>query len=80
MSHMLIFTSDVLRAIDFYRQTLGLRLSDHARDGIAFLHGIHGSDHHLIVFAKSKVLGFHHCSWHVPSVNDVGLGAMQMAD
>ena len=80
MAHVLVFSSDVLRAIDFYGRTLGLRLSDRTRDGIAFLHGIHGSDHHLIAFAKSKAPGFHHCSWDVPSVNDVGLGAMQMAD
>jgi catechol 2,3-dioxygenase-like lactoylglutathione lyase family enzyme len=80
MAHMLIFTSNVTRAIDFYHRTLGLRLSDRTGDGIAFLHGIHGSDHHLIAFAKSQAPGFHHCSWDVPSVNDVGLGAMQMAD
>ena len=80
MAHILLFTTDVLRAIDFYGRTLGLRLSDRTRDGIAFLHGIHGSDHHLIAFAKSSAPGLHHCSWDVPSVNDVGLGAMQMAD
>ena len=80
MAHALLFTSDVGRAIDFYRRTLGLRLSDRTRDGVAFLHGIHGSDHHLIAFAKSAAPGFHHCSWDVPNVNLVGLGAMQMAD
>ncbi len=80
MAHLLIFTTDVLRAIRFYNQTIGLRLSDHSGDGIAFLHGLHGSDHHLIAFAKSNAPGLHHCSWDVSSVNDVGLGAMQMAD
>ena len=44
------------------------------------MHGIHGSDHHLVAFAKSDAGGFHHCSWDVASVNDVGLGAMQMAN
>ena len=80
MAHALLFTTDVSRAIDFYRRALGLRLSDRTRDGVAFLHGIHGSDHHLIAFAKSAAPGFHHCSWDVPNVSDVGLGAMQMAD
>ena len=80
LAHALIFTSDVLGSIDFYGRTLGLRLSDRTGDGIAFMHGIHGSDHHLVALAKSKAPGFHHCSWDVPSVNDVGLGAMQMAD
>lgn len=79
LSHVLVFTSDVDRAVDFYRDILGLGLSDAAGDGIAFMHGIHGSDHHLVAFAKSDATGFHHCSWDVASVNDVGLGAMQMA-
>jgi catechol 2,3-dioxygenase-like lactoylglutathione lyase family enzyme len=79
LSHVLIFTSDVARAIEFYQGTVGLGLSDAAGDGIAFMHGIHGSDHHLVAFAKSDACGFHHCSWDVESINDVGLGAMQMA-
>ncbi len=80
MSHALVFTSDVAKAIDFYMGALGLGLSDTAGDGIAFLHGLHGSDHHLVAFAKSDATGFHHCSWDVESFNDVGQGAMQMAD
>ena len=80
LSHVLVFTSDVARAVDFYSATVGLGLSDAAGDGIAFMHGVHGSDHHLVAFAKSDARGFHHCSWDVESVNDVGLGAMQMAD
>jgi catechol 2,3-dioxygenase len=80
LSHVLVFTSDVARAVKFYMDALGLGLSDTAGDGIAFLHGLHGSDHHLIAFAKSDASGFHHCSWDVESFNDVGQGAMQMAD
>jgi catechol 2,3-dioxygenase-like lactoylglutathione lyase family enzyme len=80
LSHVLVFTSDVARAIDFYTHTVGLGLSDAAGDVIAFMHGLHGSDHHLVAFAKSDARGFHHSSWDVKSVSDVGLGAMQMAD
>jgi len=80
LSHVLIFTSDVLGAIPFYERTLGLRLSDKASDLVAFMHGIHGSDHHLLALVKSSAPGFHHCSWDVASVNDIGLGAMTMAD
>jgi catechol 2,3-dioxygenase-like lactoylglutathione lyase family enzyme len=80
LSHVLVFSSDVPRAVTFYEATLGLRLSDAAGDGIAFLHGVHGSDHHLVAFAKSDATGFHHCSWDVESFNEVGQGAMQMAD
>ena len=80
LSHILLFTLDVLKAVAFYQQVLGLRLSDRSGDGIAFLHGIHGSDHHLLAFAKSNAPGFHHCSWDVASINEIGLGAMQMSD
>ena len=80
LSHILIFTTDVDRAVAFYTEIVGLALSDAAADVIAFMHGVHGSDHHLVAFAKSDYRGFHHCSWDVGSVNDVGLGAMQMAD
>ena len=80
MAHILLFTTNISRAIEFYGRTLGLRLSDRSGDGVAFLHGIHGSDHHMIAFARSSAPGFHHVSWDVPNVNLVGLGAMNMAD
>jgi catechol 2,3-dioxygenase-like lactoylglutathione lyase family enzyme len=79
LSHVLLFTADVGKTIAFYQDILGLRLSDHCGDGIAFMHGIHGSDHHVIAFARSTGPGLHHCSWDVGSVNSIGLGAMQMA-
>ncbi|MDR3494027.1 MAG: VOC family protein [Ancalomicrobiaceae bacterium] len=80
LAHILAFTRDVAKAVTFYCSVLGLRLSDRSGDGIAFLHGIHGSDHHLIAFAKSDAPGMHHLSWDVGSINHVGLGAMQMAN
>ena len=80
LSHILRFTPDINRAISFYSRVLGLRLSDRSADGIAFMHGVHGSDHHLMAFAKSNGPGLHHLSWDVPSLDDIGLGAMAMAD
>ncbi|HET7849515.1 MAG TPA: VOC family protein [Pseudolabrys sp.] len=80
LSHVLIFTTSIDESIKFYSQNLGLRLSDRSADLVAFMHGIHGSDHHLLAFVKSSAPGFHHCSWDVPSINDIGLGAMRMAD
>ncbi len=79
LAHVLLFTRDVEKAVQFYTGTLGLRLSDRSSgDGIAFLHGIHGSDHHMIAFAHSNASGLHHLSWDVGSVDDIGRGAMHM--
>ncbi len=80
LSHVAIFVRDVERTIEFYTAVLGLRLSDKSGGGVAFMHGPHGSDHHMLAIVKSDGPGFHHCSWDVPSVNEVGLGAMQMAE
>ncbi len=79
LAHISLFTADVARAIDFYETTLGLRLSDRSGNDVAFMHGAHGSDHHMIALARSTGTGLHHCSWDVASIADVGLGTMQMA-
>jgi catechol 2,3-dioxygenase-like lactoylglutathione lyase family enzyme len=78
LSHVLLFTPDVDRQVAFYTQTLGLRLSDRSGDLIAFMHGAHASDHHVLAFAKSHAPGLHHSSWDVASFDDVGLGAEMM--
>lgn len=78
LSHVLLFTPDVLGALDFYSSALGLRLSDKSIDIIAFTHAPHGSDHHLVAFAKSNARGWHHSAWDVENVNMVGEGASQM--
>jgi len=78
LSHVLLFTPDVDRQLAFYADLLGLRLSDRSGDIIAFMHGPHASDHHLVALAKSEARGYHHSSWDVGSLDDVGLGAELM--
>jgi len=80
LAHILMFTRDVSKAIEFYTHVLGMRLSDRSGDNIAFLHGIHGSDHHMIAFARSNAPGHHHFSWDVGTVDEIGEGAMHMLD
>ncbi len=80
LSHILLFTTGIDKAIEFYTNVLGLRLSDRSADVVAFLHAVHGSDHHIVAFAQSDRPGLHHVSWIVPSVDQIGLGAMAMAD
>lgn len=79
LGHVLRFTPDVSRAIAFYERCLGLRLADRSGDIVAFLYTPHGSDHHIIAFARSSRPGFHHASFEVSSVDEIGIGAMRMA-
>ena len=78
LSHVLLFTPDVSRQVAFCVNVLGLRLSDRSGDVIAFLHAPHGSDHHVVAFAKSDAPGLHHSSWEVASIDEIGLGAERM--
>jgi catechol 2,3-dioxygenase-like lactoylglutathione lyase family enzyme len=80
LSHVLLFSSNVPRSTRFYCDALGLRLSDQSGDGIAFMHAVHSSDHHVLAFAKSDGSGLHHSSWDVASIEEVGLGMQQMVD
>jgi catechol 2,3-dioxygenase len=79
LSHLLAFTRDIGESLSFYSRVFGLRLSD--RTGLAaFMHSIHGSDHHVLAFAQAEGPGMHHCSWDVKGIDEIGLGAMHMAD
>ena len=78
LSHVFMFTPDIERAVRFYVDALGLRLSDGTKGLVAFMHGRHGSDHHLVAFVSSKAKGWHHSSWDVPGIEHVGSGAEQM--
>jgi catechol 2,3-dioxygenase-like lactoylglutathione lyase family enzyme len=70
LAHLALYTADVGRAIGFYRDVLGLRLSDSSEGNVAFMHGPHGSDHHMVAFARSAGPGLHHCSRDVGAVQE----------
>lgn len=78
LAHLLRFTPDVPRMVRFLEDVLGMRLSDRSGDVIAFTHAVHGSDHHVLAFAKSDRPGYHHSSWDVGNVDEVGRGSEQM--
>jgi catechol 2,3-dioxygenase-like lactoylglutathione lyase family enzyme len=80
LSHIALLTANLQAQIDFFEAVLGLRLSDRAGDGVAFLHGPHGSDHHLVALVASSGPGLHHLSWDVSGIEEVGLGAMALAE
>ncbi len=78
LSHVLVFTPALPAMLAFCEEVLGLRLSDRSADVIAFTHGAHGSDHHLLALVQSTGPGLHHTSWDVGSLDEVGEGSEQM--
>jgi catechol 2,3-dioxygenase-like lactoylglutathione lyase family enzyme len=79
LAHILLFTANLDLTIEFCTAVLGLRLSDRS-GGVAFVHGPHGSDHHLLAFAQSNGYGLHHSAWAVGSIDEIGLGSEQMRE
>jgi catechol 2,3-dioxygenase-like lactoylglutathione lyase family enzyme len=79
LGHILLFTANLDGSIEFFAKVLGLRLSDRS-GGVAFMHGAHGSDHHLLAFATSNGYGMHHSAWTVGSIDEIGLGSQRMSE
>ncbi len=80
LGHALRFTPQLDRMVDFYTRVVGLKLSDRAQDIVAFMHGHGGTDHHIFGFLKSERPGFHHASFEVANVDEIGMGACTMLD
>ncbi|HEY2992962.1 MAG TPA: VOC family protein [Methylomirabilota bacterium] len=78
LGHVLLFTPDVERQLDFYTRVLGLKLSDRSKSIIAFLRCT--TDHHNVAFLTSKGPGFHHGSFEVGSVDEIAMGALRMQE
>lgn len=74
LGHVLVFTPDVLKSVDFMCDALGMGLADRAQDIIAFCCATKNSDHHVVAFAKSPGIGFHHGSFQVGDPDEVGRG------
>lgn len=74
LGHILVFSPDVPQSVAFVTGALGMGLSDHAQDIIAFTCARKNSDHHVVAFAKSPGVGFHHASFQVHDPDEVGRG------
>ena len=72
LGHILVFTPDVMASVAFMVDALGMGLADQAQDIIAFTCGRKDSDHHVVAFAKSPGVGFHHASFQVADPDEVG--------
>lgn len=74
LGHLLLFSPDVLRSVAFMTEALGMGMADRAQDVIAFCCARKNSDHHVVAFAKSSDVGFHHVSLQVHDPDEVGRG------
>jgi catechol 2,3-dioxygenase len=72
LGHVLLFSPDVPRSVAFVTEGLGMGLADRAQDIIAFCCAARNSDHHVLAFAKSPAIGFHHASFQVGDPDEVG--------
>jgi len=74
LGHVLMFSPDVMKSVAFVTDALGMGLADRAQDVIAFCCARRLSDHHVLAFAKSPGIGFHHASFQVNDPDEVGRG------
>src|SRR5207249_3839777 len=78
LGHVLLFTGDLERQLDFYTSVLGMKLTDRSRKVIVFLRCT--TDHHNLAFLVSKGPGFHHGSFEVGNVDEIAMGAAKMQE
>jgi len=81
LGHTLRFTPNLDRVTDFYLRVAGMRLSDRSPGIIAFLRsGEGGSDHHVLGFIKDDRPGYHHASFEVGNIDELGMGACRLLE
>ena len=78
LGHVLLFTPDLERQLDFYTRALGMKLSDRCQKIIAFLRC--STDHHNLALLASPAPGFHHGSFEVGGVDEIAMGAVRMRE
>ncbi|MBC2876901.1 MULTISPECIES: VOC family protein [Streptomyces] len=79
LGHVLVFSPDPARTEAFYTRILGLGVSDRVPGVVTFLNTGPG-DHHVFGLVKSTHPGLHHSSWEVGSVDEMVIGARNLAE
>jgi len=80
LGHVLLHTPRLDEMIGFYGDVLGMRLSDRCGPIIAFMHVPTGGDHHVVALLSSERPGFHHASFEVGSIDQIGMGAQRVLE
>lgn len=79
LGHMLMYTQDWAETEAFYCKALGLRVTDRAAGKVSFMMAGSGvRDHHCFGLINGTHRGIQHSSFQVNSLDDVGLGGLQM--
>lgn len=78
LGHLIKFSTDVQKSIEFYTEVLGMKVSDRAGDIVAFLRCGSGGDHHVLGLAKSSHSGLHHLSFEVRDIDEMEIGAQTL--
>jgi catechol 2,3-dioxygenase-like lactoylglutathione lyase family enzyme len=78
LGHVLMFTPQFEPMMRFYQEVLGFRLSDRCGPVIAFMHLPGGGDHHVVALLSDERRGFHHASFEVGSIDEIGMGAQSV--
>lgn len=78
LGHAVLGSTDFETTTAFFRDGLGLRVSDYIKGEGAFMRC--STDHHNILVLNAPVDFLHHTSWQVDDVDEVGRGAFAMLE
>ena len=76
LGHVIFATPDIERSQRFFIDVLGFKLSDSVPDLLVFMRC--SADHHNVALMQSPVPFFHHSSWQVGDVDEIGHGASNL--
>ncbi|WP_312976968.1 VOC family protein [Corynebacterium sp.] len=77
IAHIVLNTADIDKSVDFYRDVLGMRVSDWSEHQMAFMRC--NTDHHSIAFNQAEWASVNHVAYEMPTVNDFmrGIGRLK---
>jgi catechol 2,3-dioxygenase-like lactoylglutathione lyase family enzyme len=81
LGHVILFSPDPARQALFYREALGMKLSDRVGDDmVVFLRGASDGDHHLLGLLRDPHPGLHHASFEMDSLDHIELAARRLRE
>ncbi|UGT56011.1 VOC family protein [Nocardia asteroides] len=77
VTHVVLNTVDIDAAVEFYRDVLGMRVSDWSEHQMAFLRC--NADHHSIAFNQARWTSVNHVAYEMPTVDHFmrGIGRLR---